>query len=709
MSDPVRFEKRGSIGIVTVDNPPVNALGQAVRQGLSVCLARALADSDVKAVVLACAGRTFIAGADITEFGKPPREPALTDVIASYDASAKPIVAAIHGTALGGGLELALACNYRVAAPTAKLGLPEVKLGILPGAGGTQRLPRVVGVEKALSMIVSGDPIGAKEAKEIGLVDELAPGDLLGEAVAFATKVEGVRPLPRARDRQEHIERARSNLAALDTARAEAVKQSRGAKSKPRCVDAVRAAVELPFDEGLRRERELFTEAVGSLESKALRHVFFAERTAAKIPGVPAGTPTLDVKKVAVLGAGTMGGGIAMVFANAGMDVLLVDREQAFVDKGLGIIEKNYAGTVKKGKLSQAEMDARRARIQGATSWDGLADVDLVIEAVFEDMALKKEIFGRLDALCKKGAILATNTSTLNVDEIAASTSRPEQVVGLHFFSPANVMRLLEIVRGKATSKEVVATSMQLAKKIGKVGVLVGVCYGFVGNRMLHQYYREAQFLIQEGALPEQVDRVMTGFGLAMGPCATSDLAGIDVGWRIRKAQPKPPPGERYMGAVPDRLAEMGRYGQKTSAGFYRYEPGGRVPIPDPEVEKIIVQVSKELGIERRAVPDDEILERCLYAMINEGAKILDERIALRASDIDTVWINGYGFPAHRGGPMFHADAVGLDRVLAKITEFRERHGKVWEPSRLLVELARAGSTFAARDAAGADGETGGA
>jgi 3-hydroxyacyl-CoA dehydrogenase len=414
---------------------------------------------------------------------------------------------------------------------------------------------------------------------------------------------------------------------------------------------------------------------------------------------VPADTPTLPVRKVAVLGAGTMGGGIAMVFANAGISVILVDREQSFVDKGLGIIQKNYAATVSKGKLAQSEMDARVARISGTTDWNGLADVDLVIEAVFEEMSLKKEIFGKLDRLCRKDAILATNTSTLDVDEIARATSRPEQVIGLHFFSPANVMRLLEIVRGKATSKAVVATSMKLAKTIGKVGVLVGVCQGFVGNRMLHTYFREAQFLLQEGALPQQVDGIITKFGFAMGPSATSDLAGIDVGWRIRKEQPKPPPGERYSGAVADRLAEMGRFGQKTSAGFYKYEAGSRTPIPDPEVEAIIKAVSAELGIERRAVSDDEIFERCLYSMINEGAKILEEGIALRAADIDTVWINGYGFPAYRGGPMFYADTVGLPKILAKINELYAKHGKVWKPSALLEKLAAENKTFASFDA----------
>jgi 3-hydroxyacyl-CoA dehydrogenase len=698
MSQVVLFEKRGSVGVITVDSPPVNALSQAVRAGLSECLGRGLGDTEVTALVLACKGRTFIAGADITEFGKGPKDPQLGDVIAKYDSSSKPIVAALFGTALGGGLEMALACQYRVALPAAKCGLPEVKLGILPGAGGTQRLPRLIGFEKALEMIVGGEPVSAAEARTLGLVDELIAGDLLDGAIAFAAKIADRRPLPRARDLTQHVDYAKNNPAIFDKAKKDALVRGRGAQGPLRCIEAVRAAAELPFEEGLRRERELITEAFESIESKAMRHVFFAERKAAKIPDVPGDTPALSVKKAAVLGAGTMGGGIAMVLANAGIAVELVDREQAFVDKGIEIVAKNYAATVKKGKLSRAEMDARVARIVGTTSWDGLADVDLVIEAVFEEMGLKKEIFGKLDALCKKDAILATNTSTLNVDEIAASTSRPEQVIGLHFFSPANVMRLLEIVRGQKTSKTVVATSMKLAKQIGKVGVLVGVCHGFVGNRMLHQYYREAQFLIQEGALPAELDRVMTSFGFAMGPCATSDLAGIDVGWRIRKAQPKPPSAERYSGAVADRLAEMGRFGQKTSAGFYRYEAGSRAPIPDPEVEKVIVQVSQDLGIERRVVSDEEILERCLYAMINEGAKILDEKIALRASDIDTVWVNGYGFPAHRGGPMFYADTVGTRKILAKVREFRERHGKAWEPSPLLTRLGSREQTFSSLD-----------
>jgi 3-hydroxyacyl-CoA dehydrogenase len=702
MSEVVSFEKRGRIGVITVDSPPVNALGQAVRQGLLDGLAKALAEPGVEAIVLACRGRTFIAGADITEFGKPPRAPDLGSVIARFDASDKPVVAAIHGTALGGGLEVALACNYRVAARDARCGLPEVKLGILPGAGGTQRLPRLIGFPKAIEMIVGGEPVTAATAKDLGLVDHVVredEGDLLAAAVSFAERVAAARPLPRVRDLTAHVDHAKLHPEIFEKARKDAAARARGGQAPLRCVDAVKAAAELPFDQGLARERQLITEAIESTESKALRHVFFAERQAAKIPDVPPDTPTLPVRRVAILGAGTMGGGIAMAFANAGIAVVLVDREQPLVDKGLGIVSKNYASTVSKGRLSQADMDARVGRIAGTTSWDALADVDLVIEAVFEEMGLKKEIFGRLDKICRKDAILATNTSTLDIDEIARSTSRPEQVIGLHFFSPANVMRLLEIVRGEKTSKQVVATCMRLAKDISKVGVLVGVCYGFVGNRMLHAYGREAQLLIQEGASPQQVDGVLTGLGMAMGPCATGDLAGLDVGWRIRKGQPRPAPGERYSGAVGDRLAEMGRFGQKTNAGFYRYEPGSRTPLPDPAVDAIIAEVSKELGIERRQVSDEEVLERCMYAMVNEGAKILDEGIALRAADVDTVWINGYGFPAHRGGPMFYADTVGLPKILARIQEFEKVHAKAWRPSPLLVKLAQSGGTFASFDA----------
>lgn len=691
MNKTVTFEKRGAIGIICVDNPPVNALSQSVRQGLLEAIRGANADRDVKAVVLSCRGKTFIAGADITEFGKGAMDPDLGAVIGAYESSEKPVVASIHGTALGGGLEVALGCHYRVAAPSAKLGLPEVKLGLLPGAGGTQRLPRIVGFEKAIAMITTGEPVSASDAKSLTLVDEIVDGDLEAGAVRFAERIAGTRPLPRARDRETHVEAAKKDLGLFEKAKKDVTSRARGAGAPLRCLEAVRVAAELPFDQGLAREREFFAEALGSIESAAMRHVFFAERTAAKIPDVPADTQTLPIRTAVIIGAGTMGGGIAMALVNAGIAVTLVDREQSFVDKGIETIKKNYASTVKKGKLAQSEMDARLARITPSTSWDSLATADLVIEAVFEEMGLKKEIFTRLDKSCKKEAILATNTSSLDVDAIAATTSRPEQVIGLHFFSPANVMRLLEIVRGKKTSKEVIASSMKLAKQINKVGVLVGVCDGFVGNRMLHKYAHEAQHLLLEGALPQQVDRVITAFGFAMGPMATSDLAGIDVGWRIRKAKPKP---ERYGWGVADRLAEMGHFGQKTGVGFYKYEDGSRVPIPNPEVEKLIVEIAEKHGVTRRSISDQEILDRCLFAMINEGAKILEEKIALRSSDVDTVWINGYGFPAHRGGPMFHADHVGLAKVLHTVEEFGRKHGKAWDPAPLLVRLANEGKTF---------------
>jgi 3-hydroxyacyl-CoA dehydrogenase len=698
MSQTVHFEKRGAIGIIDVDNPPVNALSRAVRQGLLDALAEANRDPDVKAVVLACRGRTFIAGADITEFGEGPKEPELGSVISAYEASVKPVVAAIHGTALGGGLEVALGCHYRIALSTAKLGLPEVKLGLLPGAGGTQRLPRLIGVPKAIALITSGDQLGATEAKAIGAIDEVVEADLGEAAQRFAARIADTRPMPRARDLTAHVEAAKRDPALFEKAKKDVTERARGAGAPLRCLEAIRAAVEQPFEQGLARERQLFAEAVSSVESAALRHVFFAERAASKIPDVPPDTATLPIRNAVVLGAGTMGGGITMALVNAGISVTLVDREQTFVDKGLAVIKKNYAASVKKGRLTQAEMDARMARITATPSWDAVKSADLVIEAVFEEMTLKREVFGKLDQLCRPDAVMATNTSSLDVDAIAAVTSRPEHVIGLHFFSPANVMRLLEIVRGKKTSREVIATSMKLAKQIGKVGVLVGVCDGFVGNRMLHKYAHEAQHLLLEGAFPHQVDRVMTAFGFAMGPFATSDLAGIDVGWRIRKAKPKPGPGDRYGWGVADRLAEMGHFGQKTGSGFYKYEDGSRVPIPNPDVERLIVEIAHANGIERRSISDQEILERCLFSMINEGAKILEEKIALRASDIDTVWINGYGFPAHRGGPMFYADTVGLPKILATVQDFRAKHGKAWDPAALLVRLAGEHKTFGSLD-----------
>jgi 3-hydroxyacyl-CoA dehydrogenase len=692
MSDAVQLVKKGKIGVIEVDNPPVNALGQAVRQGLQTALEQIKADPQIAAAVIACKGRTFIAGADIREFGKPHAPPALPAVIDAIEQSDKPVVAAIHGTALGGGLEVALACHYRVAVAGAKCGLPEVKLGLLPGAGGTQRLPRVIGARPALEMIVTGEPIDAARARELGLVDEVVTGDLVAGAIAFAERMIG-KPPPRASQREDKIAAARGELGMFDEYAQQMEKQKRGYEAPQLCIEAVRNAVTLPFAEGIQKERELFERLRKSDQSKAQRHVFFAEREVSKIPDVPADTPTRPVNSVAILGAGTMGAGIAIACANAGLSVILLDREQGFVDKGLASIQQTFAGSVKRGKLTEAQAKERAGKIRGTTRYEDLADVDLVIEAVFEEMAIKKEVFGTLDRVCKKGAILATNTSTLDVNEIARATSRPEDVIGLHFFSPANIMRLLEIVRGSATSKTVINTSMKLGKTLDKIAVLVGVCHGFVGNRMLYPYRREALFLVEEGALPQQVDRAIQNFGFAMGPFAVSDLAGLDIGWRVRKAQGKPE-GERYSGTLADRLCEAGHFGQKTGQGFYKYE-GGRTPKPYPEMEQMILQASKELGITRRAISDEEIVERCIYAMINEGCRILEEGIALRASDIDVVWLNGYGFPGHRGGPMFYGDQiVGLRKVHDTVARFREQHGKLWQPSALLEKLARTGAHF---------------
>jgi 3-hydroxyacyl-CoA dehydrogenase len=579
-----------------------------------------------------------------------------------------------------------------VALASAQCGLPEVKLGILPGSGGTQRLPRVIGVKPALEMIVTGAPIGAARAKELGLLDVLIDGDLdlLQGALKFAESVVG-KPVPRASKRADKLEAAKADLTAFDEYAAGIAKSKRGFEAPLRCIEAVRNAVTMSFDDAMARERELFEALRDGDQSKAQRHVFFAEREVTKIPDVPSTTPVRPIRSVAIIGAGTMGGGIAMACASGGLQVLLMDREQAFVDKGMATIAGNYAGNVKRGRMSEPEMKERIGRIRGVTRYDELGDVDLVIEAVFEEMSVKHDVFRELDRVCKPGAILATNTSTLDVDEIAAATKRPEDVIGLHFFSPANIMRLLEIVRGEKTSKEVIATSMKLAKTLDKIGVLVGVCHGFVGNRMLYQYRRESLFLLEEGASPQQIDKAITDFGFAMGPFAMSDLAGLDIGWRVRKAQGKPA-GERYSGTIPDRLCELGHYGQKTGQGYYKYEAGSRTPKPYPELQEIVAGVAKELGVEQRKISDEEIVQRCIFPMINEGCKILDEGVALRASDIDIVWLNGYGFPAYRGGPMFYGELVGLPKVLAAIEDFQRKFGKVWEPSPLLVKAAAAGS-----------------
>jgi 3-hydroxyacyl-CoA dehydrogenase len=686
--DPVARERRGAIAVLTVANPPVNALSHGVRLGLLEGVRQAGADAGVQALVLACAGRTFIAGADITEFDKPPRAPGLDEVLEALESSPRPVVAAIHGTALGGGLEVALACHWRVGVRTARLGLPEVKLGLLPGAGGTQRLPRAVGVEKALAMIVSGDPIGAEEASRAGLLDEVVEGDLTAAAVAFAERVvaEG-RPLRKLRDLDDQVAAARGKPEIFARFRQAVARQTRGFRAPESCIQAVEAAVNLPFAEGLRRERELFLALLPSPESRAQRYIFFAEREAAKIPDVPADTPSREVRRAAVIGAGTMGGGIAMNFANAGIPVTVVEVSREALDRGLGVVRTNYEATAAKGRLSREEVEQRMGRITPTTDFAAVADADLVIEAVFEEMAVKQEVFRTLDAICKPEAVLATNTSTLDVNQIAAVTRRPESVIGMHFFSPANVMRLLENVRGAQSSRTTIATAMGVGRRLGKVPVLVGVCYGFVGNRMLHRRGAEAERLILEGALPQQVDRVLYDFGFPMGPFAMGDLAGLDVGWRVRKGR-----GERA--AVADRLCELGRFGQKTGAGYYRYQ-GDRTPRPDPEVEKIIVQVSTELGITRQPIPDAEILERLLYPMVNEGARILEERVAIRASDIDVIWVYGYGWPVYRGGPMFWADTVGPAAIRDRMLELGQRTGRdVWTPAPLLEHLAREGRRF---------------
>ena len=687
----VDLSTRGRVAVLTVDNPPVNALSQHVRKGLHDGIKQATADGAVQAIVLACAGRTFIAGADITEFGKPPAEPSLHSVLDLIEGSPKPVVAAIHGTALGGGLEVTLACHYRVGVKAARFGLPEVKLGILPGAGGTQRLPRVVGVEKGLSMMVSGDPIGADEALKAGLIDEIVDGDLTAAGVAFTEKVlDERRPLRKIRDLDDKLAAVRGKPEVFANFRKSIARQTRGFRAPENIVRAVEAAVSLPFEQGLKRERELFAELLSSPESKAQRYFFFAEREAAKIPDVPADTPPRDVKKAAVIGAGTMGGGIAMNFANAGIPVTVIEMAQEALDRGLGIVRKNYDATAARGRLTAADVEKRMGLITGTTDFKAAADADMVVEAVFEEMPVKKEVFAKLDAICKADAVLATNTSTLDVDEIASATKRPESVIGTHFFSPANVMRLLENVRGQKSSKTTIATAMTIGRRIGKVPVLVGVCYGFVGNRMLHQRGLQAEKLILEGAAPHQVDRVLTDFGFPMGPFAMSDLAGLDVGWRIRK-------GRGAKAPVADRICELGRFGQKTGAGYFKYEKGDRTPVPDLEVEKIIVDVATSMGITRRAITDEEILQRLLYPMVNEGAKILDEKIAIRASDIDVIWVYGYGWPVYRGGPMFWADSIGLRALRDRLLEFKQQSGDAfWTPAPLLDRLATEGKGFTA-------------
>src|SRR5579859_8106510 len=698
MSDLVQVTKNGDIAIITINNPPVNALSPGVPEGIGDAIDQIAKDPGVKAAVMIGGGKTFIAGADIKEFakmtsGKTERGAELLPLLLKIENSTMFVVLAIHGNAFGGGLEIAMAGHYRVASPDAQVGQREVKLGIIPGAAGTQRLPRLAGVEKAVEMCVEGKPVKAKQAHELGIVDRIIEGDLLKGAVAFAREVAG-KPAPKTRDRNQKLGAPELNARIFAAARDAAKKKARGVLAPQAAIDAVEAATKLPFDHGVEFERELFTKCLYSDQSKALIHVFFGEREVAKIPDVPKETSVIPVKSAAVIGAGTMGGGIAMNFANAGIPVLLKETDRAALDRGVNTIRKNYENTMKKGRLTQQQMDERMKLIRPTLTYDGFAEADMVVEAVFEGMALKKQVFGELDKLCKPGAILASNTSTLNIDEIAQATARPEAVIGTHFFSPANVMRLLELVRGKATSKEVIATCMQLSKKIGKIGVLVGNCRGFVGNRMFGPYRREAQFLVEEGASVPAVDAAMYEWGMAMGPLAVGDLAGLDVGWRIRKEYKHlEKPGVRQPLAE-DRLCEMGRYGQKTGAGWYKYDENRRA-IPDPAVAELVRNAAAEAGIKQREISKEEIVDRLIYALVNEGARILEERYALRSVDIDIIYINGYGFPAHRGGPMWYADTVGLKNVLARINEFHRQHGELWEPAPLLKRLAEEGKGFA--------------
>jgi 3-hydroxyacyl-CoA dehydrogenase len=702
MSELVSLTRDGEIAIITINNPPVNALSPGVPEGIKAAIEALEKDDAIKGGVLIGSGRTFIAGADIREFGKitsgEKEGGSLLPLLLAIEDCPKPLVAAIHGTAFGGGLEVAMAFHYRVAAPSAQVGQPEVKLGIIPGAAGTQRLPRLAGVAKAVEMCAFGEPIKATEALACGIVDRIIEGDLLAGATEFAREVVArAEPPPKTRERQAKLGDEQTNAQVFAAARERARKILRGMLAPLAAIDAVEAATKVSFDEGCQQEAELFRQCLFSDQAKALIHVFFGEREVAKVPDVPKDTPTIEIRRAAVVGAGTMGGGIAMSYANAGIPVLLKEASPEMLDRGLATIKKNYANSVKKGRFSQEVMDERLARIQPTLSYDGFDEVDIVVEAVFEGMELKKQVFAELDRVCKPEAILASNTSTLNIDEIAAATSRPQMVIGHHFFSPANVMRLLEIVRGRATNKEVIATSLELAKRLKKVGVVVGNCRGFVGNRMLEPYLREAQFLVEEGAKVEAVDGALFDFGLAMGPLAMGDLAGLDVGWRIRQEyRHLEKPGVRRP-LVADRLCELGRFGQKTGAGWYRYDENRRA-IPDREVEQLIEQMAQASGIKRRAISAEEIIERTIYALINEGAKALEEGMALRAVDIDIIYINGYGFPAWRGGPMWYADTVGVKKVYERVCAFHAEHGELWEPAPLLQRLAERGRTFAAFD-----------
>jgi 3-hydroxyacyl-CoA dehydrogenase len=691
LSQSIAYDVQDGVAVLIADNPPVNAMSYHVRQGLVNGLRMAESDDEVQSVVVHCEGQTFFPGMDITEFGKSnvPDAASIGEVIEAFEGAAKPVIAAIHGTALGGGLETALGCHYRVATPSAKLGLPEVKLGILPGAGGTVRLPRVLGVQKALEMMTSGNPISAGQALAGGLVDEIVEGDLLAGALAFAKNVVSEnKPLVRIRDSDDKLEDARENRAIFDDFRKSIARKTRGFKAPEAIIRSVEGTVSLPFDEALRNERDLFVECLKSPEAKAQQYFFFAERGARKIPDVPKDTPTRAIQKVGVIGAGTMGGGITMNFLNREIPVTIVETSQEALDRGLGIIEKNYASTAKKGRITEDDVKTRMSLLTGALELEALADVDIVIEAVFEDMDLKKTVFEKIDGICKPGCILASNTSYLNINEIAAMTSRPQDVIGLHFFSPANIMRLLEVVRGDETSKEVLATCMKMGAHIGKIAVVVGVCRGFVGNRILGARMRQSDDLLKKNAMPKEIDKVVFDFGFPMGSFAMRDLAGLDIGWERDKTPDKDT-------NIRHQLCTRGRLGQKTGGGFYDYEAGSRVPVPNAEVEQIILDASEKAGITRKEISGEDMLKRMVYAMVNEAAKILDEGIALRASHIDVIWVYGYGWPIYRGGLTYYADQIGLDNIVADLERLStEYNDPELEPAPLLRELAKAGKTF---------------
>ena len=697
MSQVVNFTLHDEVAVIALANPPVNALTVEVHQGIQAALRSAGADPHVHAVVLVGAGANFCGGVDLREIrqivaGERPRSCLLPlALLREIEDSTKPVLAAIHGTALGGGLELAMSAHYRVCSGSARLGQPEVKVGLIPGAGGTQRLPRLVGVGNAVEMCAFGEPISAQEALSLGLVDRIIAGDLLEEAVAFARQAIG-KPAPRTRERGDKLSGADPKH--FDAARERARKTRRGQLAPLAAIDAVEAASKLSFEDGCLRETELFDGCLGSTQSQAMIHAFFAERAVSKVPDVSVETRVFDIRRVAIIGAGTMGGGIAMAFANAGIPTLLKDASQVALDRGMSSISRNYAAAVKKGALPQRTMDERLALIAPQLSYFGFEKADLIVEAVFEDMGVKRGVFAELDSIAKPSCVLASNTSTLDIDQMASATKRPEAVVGLHFFSPANVMRLLEIIRGRATSKEVIATSMALARRLGKIGVVARNCLGFIGSRMMEPYWREAEFLVEEGASVEEVNQALYDFGMAMGPLAMADLVGLDIAWRIRQVfREVANPGVRQPRVI-DLLYKMGRFGQKTGRGWSSYD-AARKPSVDPETTALIEQAAREGGIERRRIPTQEIVDRCVYALVNQGARLLEEGIALRASDIDVVYLTGFGFPVWRGGPMFYADIVGLPQVLKRIEEWEAKHGPgLWTPAPLLRRLAGAGHTF---------------